>query len=189
MSRRLNGVLILPAVFMIVALMACSLGGSPSANATLASSALATGSSLQQIPLISGATPTPSGSETATPSNLGTQDEALTMLQAAIEHYQTVGRDQALADFTNRVDPFFYKDLYVACIDSDLKQSANGGFPDLVGSTVQPLSQANWDAATTTDVGTTDYTWIDPATNAMLPKTFYYERVGQDVCGVGAYHP
>ncbi len=189
MSRRLNGFLILPVVSMIAALMACSLGGSPSANATLASSALATGSSFQQIPLISGATPTPSGTETAMPADLGTQDEALTMLQAAIEHYQTVGRDQALADFTHRVDPFFYKDLYVACIDSDLKQSANGGFPDLVGSTTQPLSQADWNAATTTNIGTTIYTWIDPSNNEMLPKTFYYERVGQDVCGVGAYHP
>ena len=111
------------------------------------------------------------------------------MLKKAVEHYNSVGRDQALSDFTKRVDPFFIKDLYVACIDSDLKQSANGGFPELVGSSVQPLSRAIWDAATTTKVGSTNYVWVDPANGQSLPKTFYYEKVGKDVCGVGAYHP
>lgn len=111
------------------------------------------------------------------------------MLKKAVEHYNSVGRDQALSDFTQRVDPFFYKDLYVACIDSDLKQSANGGFPDLVGSPLQPLSRAQWDAATTTTIGTTNYVWTDPANGQSLPKTLYYEKVGKDVCGVGAYHP
>jgi hypothetical protein len=124
----------------------------------------------------------------ATP-HLGTADDAKAMLKKAIEHYNTAGRKQALADFTARATPFFDRDLYVACIDSSLKQSANGGFPNLVGSTVQPLSRAAWDAATTTTIGTVDYSWIDPATNQTLPKTFYYEKVGQDVCGVGAYHP
>ncbi len=124
-----------------------------------------------------------------TPSNLGTPDEAKAMLAKAVAHYNSVGRTQALADFTNRVSPFFDRDLYVACIDSNLKQSANGGFPNLVGSTTQPLSRAAWDAATTTTIGTVNYTWIDPATNQPLPKTLFYEKVGVDVCGVGAYNP
>jgi cytochrome c len=125
----------------------------------------------------------------ATSSPRGTPDEAKTMLQKAIDHYNAVGRKQALADFTGRVAPFFYLDLYVACIDSNLTQSANGGFPDLVGSPIQPLSRAAWDAATTNKVSSIDYMWIDPANDSTELKTFYYEKVGSDVCGVGVYHP
>jgi hypothetical protein len=111
------------------------------------------------------------------------------MLQKAVEHYKTVGRTQALADFNGRVAPFFDRDLYVACIDSHLVQSANGGFPNLVGSSVEPLSRAAWDAASNHTINSIDYQWLNPASGVTEPKTFYYEKVGSDVCGVGAYHP
>jgi hypothetical protein len=125
----------------------------------------------------------------ATLSDRGTPDEAKTMLQKAVDHYNSVGRKQALADFTGRVAPFFDRDLYVACIDSHLTQSANGGFPNLVGSSIEPISRAAWDSASKNVIGSVDYQWIDPATGTTEPKTFYYEKVGSDVCGVGAYHP
>ncbi|MDR3576493.1 MAG: hypothetical protein P4L50_21720 [Anaerolineaceae bacterium] len=124
-----------------------------------------------------------------TTSKYGTVDQAMTMLQKAVEHYNLVGRTQALADFNHRVAPFFDRDLYVACIDSNLKQSANGGYPNLVGSSIEPISRAAWDAAAVNKIGTVNYQWLDPATGTTLPKTFYYEKVGSDVCGVGAYHP
>lgn len=111
------------------------------------------------------------------------------MLQLAVDHYQKVGRTQALADFNNDKAPFRDRDLYVACIDSKLTISANGGFPNLVGSSTQPLSRAAWDAATSTTIGTVKYQWIDPVTHQTLPKTLFYEKVGSDVCGVGAYNP
>ncbi len=118
----------------------------------------------------------------------GTPDEAKSMLQKAVEHYKAVGRQQALTDFTGRVAPFFDRDLYVACIDSNLVQSANGGFPALVGSSVQPLSRAAWDAAAENKIDSIDYPWINPATGNEQLKTFYYEKVGTDVCSVGIYH-
>ena len=110
------------------------------------------------------------------------------MLQLAIQHFKTAGRTQALADFTAGKAPFKDGDLYVACIDSQLTQSANGGFPDLVGSRVQPLSRAAWDAASTSTVSSITYSYINPATGKVEPKTFFYEKVGTDVCGVGAYN-
>ena len=111
------------------------------------------------------------------------------MLQLAIQHYQSVGRTQALADFTAGTSPFKDRDLYVACIDSHLVQSANGGFPNLVGSSVEPLSRAAWDAASTSNIGSIHYSYINPVTGKTEPKTLYYEKVGTDVCGVGAYNP
>ena len=111
------------------------------------------------------------------------------MLKLAVEHYQAVGRAQALADFTGRVAPFFDRDLYVACINAHLIQTANGGFPNLVGSAVEPLSRAAWDSASKNKIGSVDYSWLNPVSGQTEPKTFYYEKVGSDVCGVGAYHP
>jgi hypothetical protein len=163
-------------VFVILALaqFACSLGAqAPSATPQPIPSS---GPQATQVPT--------SGS-----ANHGTLDEAKAMLKKAVEHYNTVGRTQALSDFNNRVAPFFVRDLYVACIDSNLRQSANGGFPNLVGSAIEPLSRARWDAATINNISSIDYQWIDPATGVTEPKTFYYEKVGSDVCGVGAYHP
>jgi hypothetical protein len=125
----------------------------------------------------------------AATAQFGTPEEAQAMLQKAVDHYNSVGRTQALSDFNHRVAPFFDRDLYVACIDSNLVISANGGFPNLVGTTTEPLSRAAWDAATTNKIDSVNYSYTDPANGNTLPKTFYYEKVGSDVCGVGAYHP
>lgn len=125
----------------------------------------------------------------ATKSERGTPAEAQAMLQLAIQHYQSVGRAQALADFTAGTSPFKDRDLYVACIDSHLVQSANGGFPNLVGSSVEPINRAAWDSASTTNTGSVSYQWLNPVTGKTEPKTFYYKKVGSDICGVGAYNP
>lgn len=167
-----------------LAQFACSFGAQPPAVSTQPPPS----SGLQAtLPPAGGGQPTrepPAGT-----SAHGTPEEAKAMLQKAVQHYLAVGRTQALADFTGRVAPFFDRDLYVACIDSQLKQSANGGFPNLVGSPVEPLSRAAWDAATTNRIDAINYAYIDPANGQTLPKTLYYEKVGSDVCGVGAYHP
>ena len=125
----------------------------------------------------------------AASSDRGTPEEAQAMLQKAVAYYNTVGRKKALDDFNNRVTPFFDRDLYVACIDSHLIIDANGGFPNLVGSTVEPLSRAKWDSAAKGHVDSINYAWLNPVSKQTEPKTFYYEKVGEDVCGVGAYHP
>ncbi len=172
---------------LAVAQFACGLGGSPASTSTSSSpsSGPSTKPTLSTKPKTSPPAPAAAGG-----SAHGTVDQALAMLKRAVEHYNRVGRTQALADFTSRMSGFFQGDLYVACIDSNLVQSANGGFPNLVGSSVQPLSRAAWDAATTNHVGQVDYAYTDPVTKKTEPKTFYYQKVGTaDVCGVGVYHP
>ena len=135
-------------------------------------------------PQATATTPSPS----ATLSEHGTPEEAQAMLQKAIAHYNLVGREQALADFNNRVAPFFDRDLYVACINTHLVISANGGFPNVVATPGGPLNRSAWDAASTASIGSVNYSYLNPVTKQTEPKTFYYEKVGSDVCGVGAYH-
>lgn len=127
----------------------------------------------------------------------GTPDEAKAMLTKAIEHYNSVGRQQALADFTGRKAPFFDRDLYVSCIGPDHLIAANGGFPSLVGSSVdawkdaegKSVGKASYDAVASTGSGSVRYRWFNPVSGKVEPKVLFVQKVGDDILGVGAYNP
>jgi Single Cache domain 2 len=126
----------------------------------------------------------------------GTLPEARAMLQKAADHYKSVGRKQALADFSAGKSPFRDRDLYVFCISSDRMIAANGGFPMYVGTSAdalvdakgQQLGKAFWEAAGKNNEGSIEYPMINPATGKMESKTAFYTRFAADlVCAVGAY--
>ncbi|HTX79161.1 MAG TPA: hypothetical protein VMC62_05810 [Longilinea sp.] len=176
---------------LLVMLLAACVSNSPTVS-SMQSTAVIQPSQAAPTSETQSPVPTESGTQMTAPTvsgtpQFGTPDEAKAMLQKAIDHYNKVGRDQALQDFTNRVAPFFDRDLYVACIDSTLTQTANGGYPQYVGTQIQPLSQSDWDNATSTSVSSITYAWLNPETNELGQKTFFFEKVGSDVCGVGAY--
>ena len=125
----------------------------------------------------------------------GTPDEAKAMLAKAVAHYKDVGRDRALSDFSKKQAPFGDRDLYVFCIGPGDVLSANGGFPSLVGGSVDVLKDANGkplgkslvDAAA--HGGSLEYPMMNPATRRAETKVSFVEKVGTDVCGVGAFNP
>jgi hypothetical protein len=127
----------------------------------------------------------------------GTPAEAKAMLQKAVAHYKTVGRQQALADFTAKKAPFGDRDLYVVCLGPDHTIVANGGFPQYVGASAdivkdadgKSVGQQGWDVATAKGEGAVHYRWINPVTHAVEPKVTFFAKAGTDVCGVGAYNP
>jgi len=127
----------------------------------------------------------------------GTPEEAKTMLQKAVAHYKAVGRVRAIADFNAKKAPFFDRDLYVFCIGPNLKISANGGFPSYVGRPVDDLKDAEGnpigkpllDAATSAAEGSVQYRWLNPATQKVESKISFVQKVGDDICSVGAYKP
>jgi cytochrome c len=120
---------------------------------------------------------------------------AKAMLEKAIDHYRSVGRQQALADFTAKKPPFRDRDLYVLCFDANRVVVANGGFPWFLhtpGDTVvdqkgKGVATAAWAATTATGEGQVHYRWYNPATHNVETKLAFFERIGHDVCGVGAY--
>jgi len=130
-------------------------------------------------------------------ANRGTPAQAKAMLQKAVEHYKSVGRKQALADFTAKKGPFGDRDLYVVCIGSDHTIVANGGFPQYVGLSADALKdvdgksvgQQGWDIASSKGEGAVRYRWINPVTHKVEPKITFFAKVGDDACGVGAYSP
>jgi len=128
-------------------------------------------------------------------SERGTPDEAKTMLEKAIEHYNAVGQKQALADFNGRKSPFFDRDLYVVCIGPDQRIAANGGFPQYVGSNASILRDAEGRPLggailkSLESDGIVRFKWINPVSGKTEPKIGFFRKVGDLVCGVGAYNP
>ena len=132
----------------------------------------------------------------AAKSERGTPAEAKAMLALAIEHYNTAGRKQALADFNERKAPFYDRDLYVFCIGLNGIRTANGGFPQYVGTPAIGLKDAEGKPLEprilevgSSGGGTVEYDWINPVNHQMEHKIAFVEKAGEDVCGVGAYNP
>ena len=130
-------------------------------------------------------------------SERGTPAEAKAMLQKAVEHYNSVGHKQALADFSAKKSPFGDRDLYVFCIGSNSSTlTANGAFPQYVGMSIdvwrdadgKPLGRAIQDAASKSDEGSIQYRMINPISGKIEPKSAFWKRLGEDVCGVGVYN-
>lgn len=148
---------------------------------------------------ISSTTPAPAVTNTASAApkgERGTPDEAKAMLEKAIEHYNSAGRQTALADFNGKKVPFGDRDLYVACVGPNDIIVANGGYPQLVGTSTNgwkdadghPLGKATRDALTRGE-NSIRYRWLNPISNKIEPKIFFFQKVGDDICGVGAYNP
>jgi cytochrome c len=127
----------------------------------------------------------------------GTPDEAKAMLKKAVAHYKAVGRKQAMADFNAKKPPFGDRDLYVFCIGPDRIEVANGGFPSYVGVSADQIKDARGhalgkailDTASATGEGSVEYPWLNPVSHKTETKVSFVEKVGEDVCGVGAYKP
>ena len=122
--------------------------------------------------------------------------EAKAMLDKAVAYYQSVGRKQALADFSAKKPPFGDRDLYVVCLGPGGNVTAHGGNPTYVGMSADALKDANgkplgssiWTLGSSKGSGTIDYPMTNPVTKALEQKTSYVQKVGEDVCAVGAYN-
>jgi len=130
-------------------------------------------------------------------SERGTPAEAKAMLKKAVKHYQTVGRDKALADFNNKQAPWVDRDLYIFCIDQKDIIIANSLLSEPVGKSLdlikdsqeKPLGQAMWQAVAKNGSGSLHYRVPDPLSGKVQPKLSFLNKVGDDLCGVGIYMP
>jgi hypothetical protein len=51
----------------------------------------------------------------------------------------------------------------------------------------KPLGKAIYDSASKDNTGSVRYAMVNPMTGKMEPKVMFTRKVGDDVCGVGAY--
>lgn len=178
-----------PVIGLVMLLMmvqlACGMGSPASTQAPTAASGGSQGlGQATQVP------PTSTGDK-ASPA------DAQAMLKAAVQDYQTNGREKALNDFNDRTPPFANRDLYVVCLGEDHKVTALGEFPLLVGTSADslkdpsgtPIGQLVWEAATVQPEGQVPFHWKNPLSGQEESKILFYQKLSQDVCGVAANQP
>lgn len=134
---------------------------------------------------------------TAFAQERGTPSEAKTLLDQAVAYVKTAGTEKAFADFSEKGGKWQNKDLYVFVIKFDGITAAHGANKALVGKSLLDLKDPDGkffikemiEVAKGKGAGTVDYSFTDPQTKKMSPKTSYVAHVpGYDgVMGVGAY--
>lgn len=120
-------------------------------------------------------------------------NEARWMLKRVVAAVQADER-QALGSFSHGASGFRTQDIYVFCVGPDGVMSAHPN-PDLAGRDALHLHDANGKAfiqemvsnAREGEIGVIRYLFPRPGTTQPVPKTTYYTRVKDQVCGVGYY--
>jgi Single Cache domain 2 len=121
----------------------------------------------------------------------GTAEEAKAMLDKAVA---AVKEDKAKAlDMFNKGEGGFKdRDLYVACVNASdgivTAHPTNKGkqVRDIFGKKGYPLGKEMM-KATEGKVSEMTYWWPRPGSDKPLEKTFFFTKVGDQICGVGYY--
>ena len=126
----------------------------------------------------------------------GTADEAKALVTKGLDHVKAVGLEKAMKDFTENTDgKWRSKDLYLFANNFSGLMLAHGTNKARVGQDTLALKDGSGKEfvkemiAIAKDKGTgwVDYTFTDPVTKKLMPKSGYIARVsGQDaLLGVG----
>jgi signal transduction histidine kinase len=132
----------------------------------------------------------------AAPADARTADEAKALAERAVAHIQTVGRDQAFADFSRPDGGFVDGELYVFCQDASGVVVAHGGNPKIVGRNMADVRGPDGRLSNveinhlglTQGSGWLEFRWPNPATKRIELKAAYVLKVDDHtVCGSGYY--
>ena len=123
-----------------------------------------------------------------------TEAEAQAMVKKAIQHYDKVGKDKAMADFSQSPGPFVDRDLYVVVDEMDGTVLAHIN-PKILGRNMIDLRDADGhyqirerlDAAKQSTSGWQDFKFFNPVTRKIEPKRAYWEKHDNLIFACGAY--
>ncbi len=139
-----------------------------------------------------------SGSVASVRLRQGSADEAKAMVERAMEHWQRVGRERALADFHDPAAGFIDRDLFIVVLDRDGYYQAYGPRPEIVGRLasdmpgldlrqLMPLAAAAADAGG----GWVECDTLNPTTGDVQRKDSWVVPCGERemmLCGVFRDH-
>jgi methyl-accepting chemotaxis protein len=124
----------------------------------------------------------------------GTAEEAMVLVQQAVEHRQRVGRDAFVRELTDPAHGFHDRDMYVFALDIQGVYRAFGGKPEKVGSRVQDIAGVDGAALLQSIVtqaesepGWVEYDIVNPATGVIQAKMSYVRKVDDLYVGCGVY--
>src|SRR3990167_6135370 len=124
----------------------------------------------------------------------GTAEEAMTLVDQALDFRGTTGRDAFLRGLSAPDGPFFDRDMYVFVLDRQGGYLAFGGKPEKVGSRVQDIAGIDGQALLESIVaqaelepGWVEYDIVNPQSGAIQTKMSYVTRVDDLYLGCGVY--
>jgi len=124
----------------------------------------------------------------------GTAEEAMTLVDQALDFRGTTGRDVFLRELSVPDGPFHDRDMYVFVLNRQGAYLAFGGKPERVGSRVQDIAGVDGQALLESIVaqaelepGWVEYDIVNPQSGAIQTKMSYVTRVDDLYLGCGVY--
>ena len=128
-------------------------------------------------------------------TQIGTADEAVTLVKKAINAIKENGRQATYSDISNPLGGYTDRDLYVVVYDINGKNHAHGANPKLIG---QDLINAKDGAgnlfvrdrveiAKSQGTGWQNYSFLNPISKQIEPKSMYLEKYEDLIVGCGIY--
>lgn len=124
----------------------------------------------------------------------GTADEAVVLMQRAMELRQRSSRDEFLRSITNPKNDYYERDMYVFVLDGNGAYLAFGGNPAKVGTRVQDIPGIDGDGLLESIVnqanhepGWVEYEITNPASGVVQTKMSFVHKVDDLYAGCGVY--
>lgn len=128
-------------------------------------------------------------------AEFGTEEEAKAMVKKAILYIKEVGREKALAEFSNPKGKFIDRDLYIFVYDMNGTVLAHGQNPKLIGKNLYGVKDADGkeyvkeriELVKAKGSGWQEYKFMNPISKKIERKRAYLERYEDMIIGCGAY--
>jgi cytochrome c len=135
------------------------------------------------------------GASAAAKEGSATAPEATALVKKGVAFLKANGKEKGYAEFSNKAGAFVDRDLYLTVYGLDGTVRAHGANEKMIGKNLIDLKDVDgkafgtelWTTGNKAGGGTVEYKWENPVTKKVEPKVSVERKVGQDVCGVGAY--
>jgi methyl-accepting chemotaxis protein len=125
----------------------------------------------------------------------GTAEEAVELVKKAVQSLTEHGRDLTFADVNNPLGGYTDRDLYVVVYDINGKNLAHGANPKLIGQNLidakdgagKPYVRERVEIIKSRDSGWQDYTFLNPISKQMEPKSMFLQKYEDLIVGCGVY--
>ncbi len=125
----------------------------------------------------------------------GSQQEALEMVEKAIEAMREQGIEKTFADINNKLGPFCDRDLYVVVYDMQGRNLAHGANESLIGKDLIDAKDGAGNLFVRERIaiieergkGWQDYMFLNPISKQIEAKSMYLDRYQDMIVGCGVY--
>jgi cytochrome c len=131
----------------------------------------------------------------ALPALAAPKDDAIALVDKAVVHVNSVGKDKALADFQDAKGAFVKGDLYVFAYTLEGVIIAHPMNQKLVGKDMTEVKDSDGKFFTKDFIATVkgpgkgwvDYNWTNPTSKKIEAKSSYVAKAGDIFVGCGIY--